>query len=142
MRSRPELDLWRLWKLATETVRARIIEEVNASSGLSDADLAVLFRVADGPGGEVRQHDLSVSLRWHRSRLSHQLTRMEKRQLLGRKYSSGGVTVALTALGKQVLETAQPIFVAAIRKHFIDLIPREQEKDFRAALERLVEGKP
>lgn len=141
MKNRGELDFWHLWKLAIETVRGCILEEVKASSGLSEADLAVLFRLGEHAGGEVRQHELGASMRWHRSRLSHQLTRMEQRELLRRKISDGGVTVALTDQGTQAFETVQPIFVAAVRRHFIDRIPDEHKQAFRSALELLVEGK-
>jgi len=138
----PELQLWRLWKQATETVRARILEEVNSSSCLSDADLAVLFRVADNDEREIRQHELAASLHWHRSRLSHQLTRMEQRGLLRRKRVGGGVVVATTKRGDDAFDTTRPMFVAAVRKYFIDLIPSENEASFRAALERLVNAEP
>lgn len=135
----PELELWRLWKRATETVRSRILEEVNSSTGLSDADLAVLFRVAESTEREIRQHELAESLRWHRSRLSHQLTRMEQRGLLRRKRGAGGVVVATTKAGDDAFETARPMFVAAVRKHFVALIPKENEKTFRKVLQQLVD---
>lgn len=61
-RNPTELELWRLWKHAIETVRRRILEEVSASCGLSDAEVAVLFRVADSRGGRVRQRELAASL--------------------------------------------------------------------------------
>lgn len=138
-RDLPELDLWRLWKQATETVRSRILEEVNCSSGLSDADLAVLFRVAESGEREIRQHELAESLRWHRSRLSHQLTRMEQRGLLRRKRGDGGVVVATTERGDDAFDTARPMFVAAVRKHFIALIPEKNEEAFRTVLRQLVE---
>lgn len=141
MKDGDELDFWRLWKLTIETVRGAILEEVKCSSGLSEADLAVLFRLAEHTGREVRQHELGASMRWHRSRLSHQLTRMEQRGLLRRKNSYRGVTVALTDQGARAFETVQPIFVAAVRRHFIDRIPNEHKKAFRSALELLAEGK-
>jgi DNA-binding MarR family transcriptional regulator len=140
-RKHPELELWRLWKMANETVRGRIFEEGSASSGLSDADIAVLFRVADSANHEMRQHELAASLRWHRSRLSHQLTRMEQRGLLRRMRVDSGVLIAVTGAGIAAIETARPILAAAIRKHFIDLIPNEHKQAFQAVLERLVDGK-
>lgn len=139
-RDLPELELWRLWKQAIEAVRGRILEEVNASSGLSDADLAVLFRVAENRERQIRQHELAASLRWHRSRLSHQLTRMEQRDLLRRKRVGGGVVVATTERGDEAFDATRPIFVSVVRKHFVDRIPAEYEKIFRSVLQQLVDG--
>ncbi len=136
----PVLELWRLWKLANESVRGRIFEEITASSGLSDADIAVLFRIADTKDNEMKQRELAAALHWHRSRLSHQLSRMEQRGLLRRSRSRAGVMISATGAGIEAVESARPALVASIRKNFIDLIPAEYKQDFRAMLECLVDG--
>ena len=134
-----ELELWRRWKLANETVHGRIFEEITSWSGLSEADVAVLFRVADRKNHRISQNELAASLRWHRSRLSHQLTRMERRGLL-RRTRTEGVVVSVTDAGIDAVETSRPVVTASIRKYFIDLIPEENEQAFREVLERLIDG--
>ncbi|EWM15200.1 MarR family winged helix-turn-helix transcriptional regulator [Kutzneria sp. 744] len=94
-----EMALWHAWKSAADTVRARIAEDITAAVGLSDADFAVLTRVAELGGGRLRQNALAESVGWHRSRLSHQLSRMEQRDLLTRHPADGGVEVHLTDAG-------------------------------------------
>src|ERR1700691_4891812 len=92
-----EMQLWHAWKFAADTVRARIAAGITAATGLSDADFGVLTGIADLGGGRMRQNALAESMGWHRSRLSHQLARMEQRGLLTRHRVEGGVEVRLTA---------------------------------------------
>jgi DNA-binding MarR family transcriptional regulator len=66
---------------------------------------------------------------WSRSRLSHHITRMERRGLVTREdcTSDGrGAFVALTDAGWRAIRAAAPGHVASVRRHFIDLLSREQ----------------
>lgn len=59
---------------------------------------------------------------WDKSRLSHHLTRMEKRGLVMRKPldTDRGVQVIITSAGRTALEEARPVVAKAIRKYFLD----------------------
>jgi DNA-binding MarR family transcriptional regulator len=66
---------------------------------------------------------------WSRSRLSHHITRMEQRGLVTREdcASDGrGAFVVLTDAGWHAIRAAAPGHVASVRRHFIDLLSREQ----------------
>src|ERR1700733_15961659 len=97
--TRNEAALWSKWKRASEAVRARIVEEITADTGLSDPDFGVLTRVVEEGDGVLRQNQLAQSMGYHRSRLSHHLARMEERGLVTREPASGGVDVVATASG-------------------------------------------
>ncbi len=129
-----ETSLWHAWKLAADTVRARIAADITAATGLSDADFGVLTRVADIGGGRMRQNALAESMRWHRSRLSHQLARMEQRDLLTRHRVDGGVEVRLTGTGRDRADAARPVHAAAVRRHLIDQLDLPQRRRLRHAL--------
>ncbi len=114
-----ERDLWYTWKRAQEAVRTRVIEDVIAATGLSGADIGILIRIDDA-GGALRQNELAASLGWDRTRLSHQVTRMETRGLLARTKVRGGVEVGMSPAGQAAVETARPIHASAVRKYLVD----------------------
>ncbi|MEU3512790.1 MarR family winged helix-turn-helix transcriptional regulator [Streptomyces longwoodensis] len=113
-----ERDFWYAWKRAQEAVRTRVIEDVTAATGLSGAEIGVLIRIDDA-GGALRQNALAASLGWDRTRLSHQVTRMETRGLLTRTKVPGGVEVGMGPAGRAAIETARPIHASAVRQHLI-----------------------
>jgi DNA-binding MarR family transcriptional regulator len=138
--SKDEMALWHAWKRASEVVRARIVEETaaGASAPLSDPDFGVLTRVAEDGGGVLRQNQLAESMGWHRSRLSHHLTRMEQRGLIARRPVDDGVEVRITDAGRALVTQTRPLHAAAVRRHLLNPIGKAGQADFLAALERLL----
>jgi DNA-binding MarR family transcriptional regulator len=134
-----ETRMWHAWKKATETVRARVAEQLDAATGLSDPDFGILTRLEDLGGGELRQNELAASMGWHRSRLSHQLTRMEQRDLVVRTDVPGGVLVGITALGRERIDDARPVHSRAVRELLISQIPPESVSAVLSVLEALAE---
>jgi len=110
-----ERELWYAWKRAHEAVRIGINADITRETGLSDADIAILIRI-DAAGGALRQNRLAAELGWDRSRLSHQLTRMQVRALLERKTAGSGVEVLLCPDGQKAVDEARPIHAAAVRR--------------------------
>jgi DNA-binding MarR family transcriptional regulator len=130
-----EQRLWHAWKIAADTVRQRVAEDIKAGSGLSDQDFSIVTRLVELGDGVLRQNELSVSLRWDRTRLSHQLTRMEHRGLVTRSAVDGGVLVRITDEGARLVRVARPIHADAVREH---LLHRTAGID-QAALVRVLE---
>lgn len=114
-----EQRLWHAWKIAADKVRQRVAEDIKAGSGLSDQDFGIVTRLVEVGGGELRQNDLGASLQWDRTRLSHQLTRMENRGLVSRSTVDGGVLVSITDEGARLVRVARPIHAAAVRTHLL-----------------------
>src|SRR6185295_5870130 len=110
---------------AGEGVRAAIGAKIARSTGLSDPDFGILTRLDDADGS-LRQQDLATSMGWHRSRLSHQLTRMEHRGLVVRVTRDPAVQVALTDAGRAAAAAARPVHARAVRRHLLDHIPRDR----------------
>jgi DNA-binding MarR family transcriptional regulator len=138
-----ETRLWHAWKVAADTVRARVAEQLDASTGLSDPDFGILTRLEDLGGGSLRQNELGASMGWHRSRLSHQLTRMEQRGLLVRSTVPGGVLVTSTAQGRTRIAEARPVHARAVREALVAVIPPDQADTLVSILEALAgDGTP
>jgi len=137
-----ERRLWHAWKTATDTVRQRVADDIKAGCGLSDQDFGIVTRLVELGSGELRQNDLAASLQWDRTRLSHQLTRMENRGLVSRSAADGGVIVRITDEGARLVRVARPIHADAVRKH---LLKRAEGIDHVAlvqVLERLALDSP
>ncbi|MGC6589398.1 MarR family winged helix-turn-helix transcriptional regulator [Paenibacillus sp. Dod16] len=117
-----ELRIWHMWKGSFQSIFGRVIKEMCEQTGLSEGDYGVLDRLVLLGNGNLRQQELADSMDWDKSRLSHHLTRMEKRGLVMRKPldTDRGVQVIITSIGEAALDDARPIVSKAIRKYFLD----------------------
>ncbi len=120
---------------------ARILRDLGREAGLSGPDYDVLSHVSESPGRRSRLGELAERMAWSRSRLSHHLTRMEGRGLVTREDcpSDGrGAFVVLTDAGFRVIQAAAPGHVASVRRHFIDLLSRDQLDAFTTITDTVV----
>lgn len=95
--------------------------QLQADCGMSLADYTVMNALSSGPDRSLQLSRLATTIGWERSRLSHQLRRMESRKLVSRSASAtdGRATdVQLTARGWKLLDAAAPEHVAWIRRLF------------------------
>ncbi|SDD59148.1 MarR family winged helix-turn-helix transcriptional regulator [Glycomyces harbinensis] len=113
-----------------------------AADGLSEQDYDVLSQLADLPDGRMRVSELGTRLRWSRSRLSHHLTRMVQRGLVGRDEVPGdarGAVAALTDAGGEAIRAAAPGHVASVREHLIDLLTPQEIRVLGDIAEKVLE---
>ena len=122
-----EVRLWQAWLKISEAVTSQVARDVAEASGLSAADYGILARLIEIGNGRLRQRELATALNWDKSRISHQLTRMQERKLLTRsKTTQDGSQVAITRLGRDALARARPIHAQAVRRHLIERLTPEQ----------------
>jgi len=108
-----------------EDVLGRVGRDITQETGLSGPEFGVLSRLA--VKGEIRQQVLASMMAWDKSRLSHQLTRMQERSLIERRRTDGKtVLVALTKLGREKLDAARPIHAASVRRNLLSRLTQEQ----------------
>nr|BFD82139.1 MarR family winged helix-turn-helix transcriptional regulator [Streptomyces sp. Xyl84] len=129
------VGFWSAFKRAHEIVRTRVIADAADAAGLSEPDLTILVNL-NKAGGSLRQSELAAALGWDRTRISHQLTRMSKRELVTRE-RAGGVTVTLTDTGRQAVTAVHPGLDAAVRRHFTDKLSAQEIETLSAVLRRL-----
>jgi DNA-binding MarR family transcriptional regulator len=135
---------WRAMLTMWTRLNAQLAREMAADSDLSMADFSVLVALTDTCAGRTRAFSLAEALQWEKSRLSHQLARMEKRGLIERTECAEdgrGQVVGVTAAGRSAIEAAAPAHVAAVRRLFLDALTDEQVDALteiaRAALRRI-----
>ncbi len=101
----------------------------------------VLVHLSEATDHRVRMTDLAARLNWSKSRLSHQLARMQARGLVERDDCASdarGAFAVLGACGLAEIERAAPAHVASVRRHFIDVLDQEQLEQLAAIAERVV----
>jgi DNA-binding MarR family transcriptional regulator len=122
-----ELRVWHAFMLMGEDVLGRVGRDITQATGLSGPEFGVLSRLAAIGKGEMRQQELARIMAWDKSRLSHQLTRMQERALIERRRADEkSVLVAITKLGKEKLEAARPIHAASVRRNLLSRLTEEQ----------------
>jgi DNA-binding MarR family transcriptional regulator len=100
-----------------------ISRELQTDGRLSHPDFHVLNALADSPAGRLQLSDLAVRTGWERSRVSHQVLRMESRGLVERQPSAAdarATDAVLTPRGAQVLHRATPGHAALVKQLFFD----------------------
>ncbi len=132
---------WRAWLAMAERLRSQIGHDLQADSGLSDADYMVLVHLSEAEDHRMRMTDLAARLNWSKSRLSHQLARMQARALVERDGCSSdgrGAFAVLGAGGLAEIQRAAPQHVASVRRHLIDVLDEVQLEQLAAIAERVV----
>ncbi len=132
---------WRSWLAMNERLRAQIARDLLVDSRLSDPDYMVLVHLSEADDHRVRMSDLAARLNWSKSRLSHQMARMQARGLVDREEcpSDGrGAFAVLQACGLAEIERAAPKHLASVRRHLIDLFDAEELAQLTAICERVV----
>lgn len=121
--------LWQRWLRLNALLPGVLHRELQADAGLSLSDFEVLVKLTDTAEGRVRVSDLARGLNWERSRLSHHVSRMERRGLVERSEcldDGRGALVVLTAHGRSAIECAAPGHATMVRQLiFDDLTPEE-----------------
>ena len=122
-----ELRVWHAFMLMHEDVLGRVGRDIAKATGLSGPEFGVLSRLS-GPGkGAMQQQALARLMGWDKSRLSHQLTRMQERGLVERQRTDGKtVMVVLTQPGREKLDVARPVHAESVRRNLLSRLSQEQ----------------
>ncbi|TDD29022.1 MarR family transcriptional regulator [Kribbella turkmenica] len=140
-----EARLWQSYRDAYRELMRALESRLIGNSGLSGADYALLHPLSVAEDGVLRTRDLGRSVGWERSRLSHQVSRMERRGLVCREECASdarGSMVRLTDVGRKAIEAAAPDHVDAVRTYFLDHLSRAEQDQLAAVLERITANIP
>lgn len=124
-----QLATWRSLVDTTAELRRILGAQLLHETGLSPADYQVLLPLHEAEGRSLRSSDLAATIDWERSRLSHHLARMERRDLIRRDEcvtDNRGAEVSLTAAGAEAFRRATAPHTRAIKKNFADALTPEQ----------------
>lgn len=124
-----EQRAWRAYLRMQAGLTVELNRRLQAASNLSLADYAVLVQLTDTPQGRLRPCELHRALDWEQSRLSHHLSRMQRRGLVRREGCDNdgrGSYILLTEAGRAAITAAAPGHVESVRRLFFDALRPDQ----------------
>jgi DNA-binding MarR family transcriptional regulator len=126
---------------------AALDAQLQRDAGISHFEYMVLSRLSEAPDHTLRMSDLAVLANGSLSRLSHVVTRLERRGWVRREPCPGDgrfTNAVLTRDGRAKVEATAPGHVAAVRELVIDALRPEQVDQLRdislAIMGRVVPG--
>lgn len=138
-----EQVLWRSWLTAITLVPEALGRDLQDAHGLTMADYDILVRLSESPGHSLRMSELAHKTLVSRSRLTHQIDRMERAGLVERRVCAEdgrGLLAVMTDPGWELLKTAAPGHVESVRQHIVDVLSPEEFKALGEASAKLVKA--
>jgi DNA-binding MarR family transcriptional regulator len=132
---------WRSFVHANHRLESRLQRHLLQDSGLTASDYEVLAVLSEHPRGRMPAGQLSALLAWEKSRLSHQVRRMEERALITRNPNpddARSVVIRLLPAGRRAIKRAAPRHVEHVREHFIELFTPSELETLTALNERVM----
>lgn len=124
-----EARAWRAYVIGIALLQSRLHRELQAEHDISLTDYEVLVRLSEHRGGRMRMAELAADMASSKSRVSHQVGRLEGVGYVRRATcpSDGrGIFAEITDVGWEALRTAAPTHVRGVREHLIDLLDEEE----------------
>jgi DNA-binding MarR family transcriptional regulator len=119
------------------------LERGHQANGLSGTDYEILVQLSEAPGRRMRMSQLAISTLLEKSRLSHQITRMEKAGLIERQPCPDdrrGQFAVMTERGWATIQRVAVDHVELVREAFIDRMTPEQVAVLGAVFEQVAGG--
>ena len=134
---------WRAFLSGSARLNEALTRQLEQDAGLSLSEYEILVRLSEVADRTLRMSELASSLVHSRSRLTHTVTRLERRGLVRRETclaDGRGVNCVITPEGFAHLEASAPGHVEAVRANLIDLLTDDELLTLGAAMERISRG--
>lgn len=131
---------WRSWITASTVLHEVLSRELQEEFGLTITDYEILVRLSESPNRQMRMSDLAAKTLLSRSRLSHQIDRLEDRGLVNRRTCEDdrrGQNCTMTNKGWDTLVAAAPLHVSGVRRHFVDQLTDAEYEALGKALGKI-----
>lgn len=129
--SESQQRVWRAFLAGSARINEHLDNELRPF-GLDLGEYEILVCLSEAPNRQMRMSELASAVRQSRSRLTHAVSRLEKKGIVARSNcpSDGrGVIATLTDAGLALLERAAPAHVNSVREAFVDAV---SPTDFQA----------
>jgi len=126
-----EKELWRSFFVMRRQLELTLERRLQADAGISTADYEILISLFNDPSKRLRAGQIGDIIGWEKSRVSHQITRMEQRELVKREEcgdDARGVWVVLTSDGSRAVLNAERDRRDAVRQYFFDVLDDNEKR--------------
>ncbi|NIK61962.1 DNA-binding MarR family transcriptional regulator [Kribbella shirazensis] len=122
-----EQKAWRSYLLMKRTLETHLERHLQREFGLSGSDFEILVNLSESESGRMRAFELGRATQWEKSRLSHHLSRMEKRGLVRKEACDARYPeIAITEEGMTAIKECAPVHAARVREFFVDVFGSER----------------
>lgn len=124
-----EQRMWRRYRDVNQLLDLAIERQLQRDASMSQSDYSVLVSLSEADGRGLRARDLGSVLGWDRSRVSHQVRRMEGRGLVAKgecAEDGRGTIVTLTEEGAEAISRVAPKHVEKVRELFVDVVTEDE----------------
>lgn len=132
-----EMRAWRALMSTNRLLFEQLERELGRQSGLSMADYEVLVRLSEAEDRRLRMTDLASASLSSKSRLSHQVARMEEAGWVRREACPSdrrGAFAVLTDEGFATLVAAAPGHVESVRQNLFDHLTADEVSQLASIL--------
>lgn len=141
--------IWERYQRLRLRLTERLNRELAEKTGLSQADFEILTALIESQDDTTRALELRCGLEWEKSRLSHQIKRMEKRGLVIREEcieDNRGTVIRITDTGRKLATEAKQHYEQAVKRYVTDVLTPDQLETLDTIAElilaQLEDGKP
>jgi len=141
--SEAEQVQWRSWVAASLLLRDRLGRDLQNATGLTLADYEIMVRLSEVPERRIRMSELAEQTLSSRSRLSHQIDRMQKAGYVERQECTDdrrGYFAVLTETGYATLVKAAPAHVDSVRQRIVDVLTPAEFAEYGRLNQKLLDA--
>jgi DNA-binding MarR family transcriptional regulator len=120
---------WRAYVDGGQRLMGVLNKDLQDAHNLTMAEYRILVMLSESPDGSLRMSELADGVLSSRSRLTHQIRRMESDGMVERSTcvdDGRGVLAVVTDEGRRRLTEAAPTHVDSVRKHLVDLLTEQE----------------
>ncbi|WP_442972755.1 MarR family winged helix-turn-helix transcriptional regulator [Rhodococcus sp. G-MC3] len=124
-----EMRAWRSYVDGAQRLMGVLNKDLQDAHDLTMAEYRILVMLSEAPDGSRRMSELADGVLSSRSRLTHQIRRMEADGMVERNNcvdDGRGVLAVITDEGTRRLEDAAPTHVNSVRAHLVDLLTAKE----------------
>lgn len=137
-----EWESWRTFMSMRRELEVALERQLQRDAKISMAEYGVLLTLFESPDRQLRGNELGRALSWEKSRVSHQVSRMEKKGLVERREcdtDARGTWIAITADGKRAVLGVMREHSATLRSLFFDVVTPAELDAINAASQRVLD---
>lgn len=137
-----ERELWKAFYVMRRQLELTLERRLQADAGISSPDYEILISLSEAPDNRLRAGQVGDIIGWEKSRVSHQISRMEQRGLVRREEcddDARGVWIVLTDDGRRAVVAASPDRSHAVREYFFDVLSDEEKSVLMKISKRVIE---
>jgi DNA-binding MarR family transcriptional regulator len=136
-----EQQAWRNYLLMRRTLETHLTRHLQREFGLSASDFEILVNLSESATGRMRAYELGEATQWEKSRMSHHLSRMEKRGLIRKEACDARYPeIVLTDEGLAAIKACAPVHAGRVRELFVDVLGKERMLALGEAAAEVVEA--